>query len=133
MEINEEELKKKVGIDAYRVLREKSTEPPFSGKYLQKSADGIYHCKVCDAPLFKTDSQEDGTKSSSVYPGWPSFNNVIPSATVTSLDTSFGMTRTEISCATCGSHLGHIFEDSETKTGKHYCINSVCLNLDPEK
>lgn len=133
MEINEKELKKKLGLVAYQVLREKGTESPFTGQYVQKSADGVYHCKVCSAPLFMTDNQEDATKSPVGLQGWPSFNNPIPGATITSLDTSGGMSRTEISCATCGSHLGHIFDDSGTKTGKHYCINSVCLNLDPEK
>ncbi|OHB24886.1 MAG: peptide-methionine (R)-S-oxide reductase [Parcubacteria group bacterium RIFOXYD2_FULL_52_8] len=127
--LSEEELRKRLTSDEYRVLRQKGTEEPFSGEYVRKEADGIYHCKVCDAPLFTSDNQEDATKSPVGLQGWPSFNNAIPGATTTHLDTSLGMTRTEITCATCGSHLGHIFDDPSTKTGAHYCINSVCLNL----
>ena len=126
----EEELRKRLSREEYHVLREKGTELPFSGEYVNKLADGIYHCKVCDAPLFTSDDQEDATKSPAGLQGWPSFNNAIPDATRTTLDTSHGMTREEIVCANCGSHLGHIFDDPGTATGKHLCINSVCLNLE---
>ncbi len=126
----DEELRRVLTPEEYHVLREKGTELPFSGEYVQKQTDGIYHCKVCNTPLFTSDDQEDATKSPVGLQGWPSFNNAIPGATETHLDTSLGMTRTEITCATCGSHLGHIFDDSGTKTGQHFCINSVCLNLE---
>ena len=124
------ECKEVLTPEEYHVLREKGTEAPFSGEYVQKQADGVYRCKVCNAPLFTSDDQEDATKSPAGLQGWPSFNNAIPGATVTRLDDSLGMTRTEITCVNCGSHLGHLFEDSGTKTGDHYCINSVCLNLE---
>ncbi len=127
--ITEEELRKRLTPEEYHVLREKGTEVPFTGEYIQKEADGIYHCKVCASPLFTSDDQEDATKSPAGLQGWPSFNTVIPGATETRIDTSHGMARSEITCATCGSHLGHIFDDPGTKTGTHYCINSVCLNL----
>jgi len=128
----EEELKKRLKPEEYQVLREKGTEVPFSDEYVQKQADGIYHCKVCGAPLFTSNDQEDATKSPTGLQGWPSFNDAIPGTTTTKLDSSHGMTRTEITCATCGSHLGHIFDDPSTKTGRHFCINSICLNLEKE-
>jgi len=128
----EEELKKELSPEAYHILREKGTEPPFSGAYVEREADGVYHCKVCNEPLFLSDDQEDARKSPEGLKGWPSFNNAIPGATKTRIDTSLGMNRTEIICATCESHLGHIFDDASTKTGAHYCINSVCLNLEKE-
>ena len=129
-EINEEEVKRRLTPEEYAVLREGATEKPFSGNYLHAETDGTYHCKVCDTPLFTTDTQEDARKSPVGLAGWPSFNNAVPGAIETRPDTSGGMTRTEILCANCHSHLGHIFDDPGTKTGQHYCVNSVCLNLE---
>lgn len=115
-----EELKKKLTPEQYRVLIEKGTETPFTGKYVHKTEDGNYLCMTCQTPLFSSDAQFDsGT-------GWPSFDTAINGA-VEYRPEADG--RTEIICATCKSHLGHVFDDGPTKTGKRYCINSVCLDL----
>lgn len=121
--MNEEELKKKLTKEQYHILREKGTEMPFTGKYVHESKDGMYTCVVCNNPLFSSDAKFDsGT-------GWPSFDDALPGAVKYERDDSLGMDRTEIVCAKCGSHLGHVFDDGPTKTGKRYCINSVCLDL----
>ncbi len=121
MDIDEQELKKKLTPEEYAVLREGATEAPFTGEYVHKEADGTYTCKVCNHPLFASDAQFDsGT-------GWPSFDTALPGAVEYKQD-SDGR-RTEIICAKCGSHLGHVFDDGPTATGKRYCINSVCLDL----
>lgn len=122
--MNEEEIKNKLTDEEYRVLREKGTEAPFSGAYVHEKADGTYKCKVCGTPLFSSDTKFDsGT-------GWPSFDTALPGAVIFEEDTSHGMRRTEVLCATCHSHLGHVFDDGPTETGKRYCLNSVCLDLD---
>jgi peptide-methionine (R)-S-oxide reductase len=127
MEINEEELKAKLTPEEYHVLREGGTEAPFSGKYYEENKDGMYTCKVCNNPLFASDAKFHSDMAG--LAGWPSFDDAIPGATETREDTSLGMYRTEIICAKCKSHLGHIFPDSQAKTGQHFCINSVCLDL----
>ncbi len=120
----EEELKKRLTPQEYAVLREKGTEAPFSGEYVHTKEDGTYRCKVCGNPLFSSDTKFDsGT-------GWPSFDEALPGAVRLVQDDSHGMHRTEVVCAKCGSHLGHIFDDGPTKTGKRYCMNSVCLDLE---
>ncbi len=124
---NEEELKKKLTEEEYRVLREGKTEMPYSGKYYEETKDGFYHCKVCDNRLFKSDMKYHSDTIG--LRGWPSFDKALPGATEERDDTSMEMHRTEIVCARCKSHLGHIFPDSDSKTGAHYCINSVCLDL----
>jgi peptide-methionine (R)-S-oxide reductase len=125
--MEDEEIKKKLTAEEYKVLREKGTEAPFSGELLHEKRDGMYRCKVCSNPLFSSDAKFDsGT-------GWPSFDQAIPGSTKTIVDDSHGMHREEIVCAQCGSHLGHIFPDGPTQTGNRYCINSVCLELDPKK
>ena len=128
--MDEDELRSKLTPEEYAVLREGRTEQPFSGEFVQKVADGTYTCKVCASPLFTTDTQEDANKNPVGLQGWPSFNNAIPGAIESRRDASMGMERTELLCATCGSHLGHLFDDPGTATGKHYCINSVCLDLE---
>ena len=121
---NEEEWKKVLTPEQYRVLREQATEAPFTGEYVHENADGTYACVACGNPLFSSDAKFDsGT-------GWPSFDIALPGAIETHSDTSQGMVRTEITCARCGSHLGHVFDDGPTDTGKRYCINSVCLDLE---
>jgi peptide-methionine (R)-S-oxide reductase len=118
----EEELKKMLTPEQYHVLREKGTEAPFSGKLVQPDADGVYRCAVCGNPLFAADAKfESGT-------GWPSFDQALPGAVKEIKDESLGMSRTEIVCAKCGSHLGHVFDDGPTATGKRYCTNSVCFD-----
>ncbi len=122
--IDENELKKRLTPQEYAVLREKGTEAPFSGEYVHTKEDGIYRCKVCGNALFSSDTKFDsGT-------GWPSFDEALPGAVRLMQDDSHGMHRTEVVCAQCGSHLGHIFDDGPTKTGKRYCMNSVCLDLE---
>jgi peptide-methionine (R)-S-oxide reductase len=124
MEINEEELKKKLTPEQYKVLREKGTEAPFTGKYVYEDKDGMYVCVVCGNRLFSSDAKFDsGT-------GWPSFDEALPGAIKQIEDNTHGMTRTEIVCSNCNSHLGHVFNDGPTKTGKRYCLNSVCLDLE---
>ena len=121
---NEEEFKKMLTPEEYAVLREKGTEASFSGEYVHEKADGTYECKACGNPLFSSDAKFDsGT-------GWPSFDIALPGAVETHRDGSLGMERTEITCERCGSHLGHVFDDGPTSTGKRYCINSVCLDLE---
>ena len=121
--MDEEEIKKKLTPEQYHILREKGTEIPFTGKYVHKNEDGTYSCIVCGNPLFTSDSQFDsGT-------GWPSFDKAIEGSIKTRDDHG----ATEIICAKCGSHLGHVFDDGPTETGKRYCINSVCLDLKPQK
>lgn len=124
--MNEEELKKKLSPEQYQVLRQKGTEAPFSGKFVHETKDGMYACVVCNTPLFSSKAKFDsGT-------GWPSFDDALPGAVKLSTDGSHGMQRTEVTCNTCGSHLGHLFDDGPTKTGKRYCMNSVCFDLVPE-
>src|SRR6266404_1269356 len=125
--INEEELKKKLTPEEYSVLREKGTEAPFSGKLLHDERSGMYTCKVCGSNLFSSDAKFDsGT-------GWPSFDKALPGAVELIADNSAGMHRTEVVCTKCKSHLGHLFEDGPTDTGKRYCLNSVCLDLKEHK
>lgn len=120
----DEEWKKKLSPEQYHVLREKGTEAPFTGKLLHADADGVYRCAACGNPLFSSDAKFDsGT-------GWPSFDQALPGAVNEEKDMLLGTERTEIVCAKCGSHLGHVFDDGPTATGKRYCTNSVCLDLD---
>ena len=121
---NEEAIKNVLTPEEYHVLREKGTEAPFTGEYVHEKSDGTYECKVCGNPLFASDAKFDsGT-------GWPSFDEALPGAIETHVDTSHDMNRKEITCARCSSHLGHVFDDGPTQTGKRYCINSVCLDLE---
>ncbi len=127
MDINEEDLKKKLTEEEYRVLREKGTEAPFSGKLLHDDRDGMYKCKVCGQNLFSSESKFDsGT-------GWPSFDQALPGSVIETPDYTAGMQRVEITCSKCGSHLGHVFNDGPTDTGMRYCLNSVCLDLEENK
>lgn len=120
----EEEWKKVLSPEQYHVLREKGTELPFSGKYYLHKEKGIYVCAACNAELFVSDSKFDSGC------GWPSFSDVVDSTKVNYVkDKSHGMIRTEITCANCGGHLGHVFEDGPAPTGLRYCINSVSIEF----
>ena len=125
--MNEEEMKKKLTTEQYHIMREKGTEAPFSGTYVHTKDKGMYACAACGTQLFSSDTKFDsGT-------GWPSFDQAIPGSVVTHEDRSLGMKRVEVTCATCGSHLGHVFDDGPSDTtGQRFCINSACLMLKKE-
>lgn len=125
-----DEWKEKLSLEEYEVLRNKGTEAPFTGKFLHTKEKGTYVCKACGNVLFPSDAKFDSNAPG--LSGWPSFDQALPGAVKFEHDQSYGMNRTEVLCANCGSHLGHLFEDKEAKTGKHYCINSVCLDLQKE-
>jgi len=127
----EEDWKKKLTPEQYDVLRSKGTEAPFSGKYFNEKRKGMYNCAACGNKLFSSNMKFDSSMPG--LEGWPSFDQAEPGAVEFVADDSYGMHRTEVLCAKCGSHLGHIFEDSSAKTGKHYCINSICLDMKKEK
>ncbi|MFM2357938.1 MAG: hypothetical protein RJA61_675 [Candidatus Parcubacteria bacterium] len=123
----EEGWKKTLTSEEYKVMREKETEAPFTGKYVDTKTSGTYVCKACGNELFSSDTKFDsGT-------GWPSFDSVISNKNIKTVkDTAHGMDRVEVLCANCDAHLGHVFPDGPTKTGERYCINSVCLELKEE-
>jgi peptide-methionine (R)-S-oxide reductase len=125
------EWKKKLSAEQYAVLRQKGTEAPFSGQYLNHSESGVYTCSACGAELFNSAAKYDSKTPGLI--GWPSFSEVAKTGSVKLLDDdSLGMRRTEVVCANCGGHLGHVFQADDSKTGHHYCINSVCLNFKPK-
>lgn len=122
--MDESDWRQKLTPEQYAVLRQKGTEAPFSGALLHENSDGMYTCMACGNVLFSSDAKFDSGS------GWPSFDQALPGAVVLTNDDSHGMSRTEVSCAKCGSHLGHVFKDGPTPTGDRYCINSVCLGLE---
>lgn len=122
-DMTEEEIKAKLTPEQYHVLREKGTEAPGSGKYLHEKKEGTYMCAVCSNPLFASDAKFDSGS------GWPSFDTAIEGSVQYIEDNEHGMRRTEAVCSKCGSHLGHVFDDGPTESGKRYCMNSVCLEL----
>ena len=121
----DEEWRKELTPEQYRVMREKGTERPFSGEYETVWDEGIYKCGACGAPLFESQTKFDAGC------GWPSFTAPLNVQGVEEhTDTTLGMRRTEVTCANCGAHLGHVFPDGPGPTGLRYCINSVSLKFD---
>jgi peptide-methionine (R)-S-oxide reductase len=124
IELTDDEWRRRLTPEQYRILREKGTERAFTGAFVDNHADGMYHCAACDAPLFKSDTKFDSGS------GWPSFYEPIDSSAVQQHeDLSHGMRRVEVTCATCGSHLGHVFPDGPNPTGARFCINSASLGF----
>ncbi len=123
----DQQWKEELTPEQYQVMRRKGTEPPFTGKYVHSKEDGMYRCGACEAELFKSDTKFDsGT-------GWPSFTEPANRENVElKADKSLFMKRTEVLCARCGSHLGHVFDDGPGPNGQRYCINSCALDLDTE-
>ncbi len=122
---SEDEWRRQLTPEQYHVLRQKGTERPFSGEYVDTDMEGVYRCAACGQELFPSE-----TKFAS-HCGWPSFYQPLASEAVEEHDDrSFGMRRTEVTCSRCGSHLGHVFPDGPRPTGLRYCINSLSLKLD---
>ena len=118
----------KLSPEAYQICREKGTERPFTGKYNDEKREGTYLCACCRTALFESSAKYDSGS------GWPSFYQAASSQNIIEeTDGSLGMSRTEIMCANCGSHLGHVFPDGPQPTGMRYCVNSLSLRLDRDE
>ena len=124
---SDEEWKARLTPEQYAVMREGKTEAPGTGELLHEKREGTYTCAACGNELFASDAKfESGT-------GWPSFDQALPGAVEFIEDDSHGMHRVEVVCARCRGHLGHVFDDGPETTGKRFCMNSVCLALDPKE
>ena len=127
VEKSEQEWREQLTPQQYDVLRRQGTEPPFTGEYVYNKDSGNYNCAACGSPLFSSDTKFDsGT-------GWPSFYEPMDEGGVELReDRSHGMARTEVVCASCGGHLGHVFDDGPNPTGQRFCINSAALDFDAQ-
>jgi len=127
-ELTDEEWKQRLGPDRYAVLRKGATEPAWSGELLHVEGSGMFTCAGCGAELFPSDTKfESGS-------GWPSFSRALADGVIEEhVDRSFGMRRTEITCARCGGHLGHVFPDGPAPTGLRYCVNSLSIEYRPDE
>ncbi len=124
---NEEDWKKELNEEEYHVLREKGTEKPWTGALLENKEKGIYECAACGNALYSSSTKFDSGS------GWPSFYDPISKDAVEfEVDKTFGMIRTEVKCANCGSHLGHVFPDGPEPSGQRYCMNSVAMKFKKE-
>lgn len=128
LNLSDEEWRERLSPEQFQILREAGTERAFTGKYEKNKAQGMYKCAGCGAPLFGSDTKyESGS-------GWPSYYQPVAGEAVAEhSDTDHGMVRTEVRCAKCEGHLGHVFPDGPAPTGLRYCINSASLDFDPEE
>lgn len=128
----EEQWRQELGDERYHILRQKGTEAPHSGALVQENRTGDYNCGACGYVIFKSDTKFESTMPGLV--GWPAFSEVAANDAVELVeDNSLGMRRTEIMCANCGSHLGHLFQDDPSSpSGMHYCVNSLSLQFKPK-
>ena len=128
IQLTEEEWRARLGPERYHILRQAGTERAFTGEYEQNKAEGMYYCAGCGAPLFSSKTKYNSGS------GWPSYYEPVASDAVEELrDGSHGMGRTEVRCAKCEGHLGHVFPDGPQPTGLRYCINSASLDFKPEE
>lgn len=129
---SESEWREILTPEQYHVLREKGTEIPDTGEYVNLYEDGMYHCAACGQTLFGSEAKYESTTPGLV--GWPAFSDAADKGAVALQDDmSLGMKRTEVVCANCGSHLGHLFPDESSPNGQHYCINSLSLKFTPKQ